>query len=94
MGKIKDKFNSKMNWYYGPDYDPKKRVLRYDKMVTLEKLNEYDNYRQGNPDDKKILALILGSLGVIGTSGYGVFKLGSHLKSKHDEKKKKEKEKL
>lgn len=58
------------------------------KMVTLEQLIEYDNYRYGHSDDKKILALILASLGVIGTSGYGVFKLSSHLKSKQDEKKK------
>ena len=94
MGKIKDKFNDKMNWYYGPDYDPKKKVLRYGKMVPLERLNEYDNYRYGNPDDKKILALILGSLSLVGASGYGVFKLGSHLKSKHDVRKKKEKENL
>ncbi|MGJ3194712.1 hypothetical protein [Peribacillus frigoritolerans] len=94
MGIIRDKINAKMNWYYGPDYDPEKKVLRYGKMVTLERLNEYDNYRYGNPDDKKILALSLVSLSVIGASGYGVFKLGSHLKTKHDERKKKEKEKL
>jgi len=88
MEEIRDKLNTKMNWYDGPDYDPKKEVLRYGKMVTLERLNEYDNYRYGNPDDKKVLALILGSLSVIGVSGYGVFKLGTHLTSKHDKRKK------
>jgi len=82
MGNIR----AKLNWYDGHDYDPKKEVLRYGKMVTLERLNEYDNYRYGNPDDKKVLALILGSLSVIGASGYGVFKLRTHLTSKHDKR--------
>ncbi|WP_307198102.1 hypothetical protein [Neobacillus niacini] len=34
------------------------------------------------------------AVGVIGLSGYGVLKLGSHLKSKHDAKKEREKENL
>lgn len=91
MGIIRDKFNATMNWYYGPDYDPKKEVLRYGKMVRLEQLNEYDNYRYGNPDDKKSLTLGLVSLSVLSVSGYGVFKLSSHLKSKNDVRKKKRK---
>lgn len=90
MGILRDKFNAKMNWYFGLDYDPKKEVLRYGKMVTLERLNEYDNCKYGNPDDKKVLALGLVGLGVISASGYGVFKIGSHLKSKYDGSKKKD----
>ncbi|MDQ1005444.1 hypothetical protein QFZ28_006022 [Neobacillus niacini] len=50
--KLRDDFN-KIDWYYGPDYDPKKKVLRYGKMVSLERVNEYDNRRYGNPDEKK-----------------------------------------
>jgi len=33
MGNIR----AKLNWYDGHDYDPKKEVLRYGKMVTLER---------------------------------------------------------
>ncbi|QED46774.1 hypothetical protein [Cytobacillus dafuensis] len=105
MGETWDEFKVKImkkypekDWYYGPDYDPKKVVLRYGKMKTLEQINAWDNHRYGNPDDKIVRAIVLrkGLIGVsaISAIGYGGYKLISHLKSKHDDKKKKEKEML
>ncbi|WP_283154136.1 hypothetical protein [Guptibacillus hwajinpoensis] len=106
MAKIKDKINAKLrddfnsiDWQYGPDYDPEKKVLRYGKYVPLRLVNGYDDARYGNPDEKKFLAFVLrngvkglGDIGAIGLSGYGTVKLGLHLKSKHDARKKKERD--
>ncbi len=93
--KLRDEFNS-IDWYYGPDYDPEKIVLRNGKNVPLRLVNGYDDARYGNPDHKKFEAFVLrngvkglGAVGILGLSGYGTVKLGLHLKSKHDEKKKK-----
>lgn len=96
--KLRDEFNS-IDWHYGPDYDPEKTVLRYGKNVPLRLVNGYDDARYGNPDHKKFVAFVLrngakglGAVGILGLSGYGAVKLGLHLKSKHDAKKKKEKD--
>lgn len=106
MVKIKDKIYSKLrnefnsiDWERGPDYDPEKIVFWYGKYVPLRLVNGYDDARYGNPDHKKLEEFVLrngvkglGAVGIFGLSGYGIVKLGLHLKSKHDEKKKKEKD--
>ena len=96
--KLRDEFNS-IDWHYGPDYDPEKTVLRNGKNVPLRLVNGYDDARYGNPDQKKFVAFVLrnsakglGAVGILGLSGYGAVKLGLHLKSTHDAKKKKEKD--
>jgi hypothetical protein len=98
VAKLRDDFNS-IDWHYGPDYDPEKRVLRYGRYVPLRFVNGYDDARYGNPDHKKIMGFLLrngakgvGAVGILGLSGYGVFKFASHLKSKHDATKTKEKD--
>jgi hypothetical protein len=85
------KFLSAFNEYFYAwgDNDPKKEVFRYGKHITLEKLHEYDDYRYYRPRREMVgTVIILGGLGLIGASGFGLYKGGSYLKAKFDKRKK------
>lgn len=90
------KFSKVWNEYFYAwgDNDPKKEVWRNGRMISLEKLHGYDDYVYYRPRRETAGAvIILGSLGLIGASGYGLYKVGSHLKAKYD-KRKTDKEKV
>lgn len=61
-----------MNFFMlGEIMTPKhKKVLRYGKMVTLKRLNEYDDYKYYRPR-RKAAAIISGLAGVAGL--FGIF---------------------
>ncbi|MFS7424520.1 hypothetical protein AB6878_17530 [Carnobacterium maltaromaticum] len=66
MGKVSKTFNE--FFYAWGDNDPYKEVLRYGKMVTLKRLNEYDDYKYYRPR-RKAAVVISGLVGVAGLIG-------------------------
>jgi len=90
------KFSKAWNEYFYAwgDNDPKKEVWYYGKYITLEKLYGYDDYKYYRPRRETAgTVIILGGLGLIGATGYGLYKVGSHFKAKYD-KSKTDKEKV
>lgn len=86
MSKLSTKFNE--YFYASGDNDPNQRVWRYGKYVSLRQLHGYDDYvyyRQRRQMAGRVI--ILGGLGLIGASGYCLYKGGSYLKDKYDKKK-------
>lgn len=63
MGKISKTFNE--FFFAWGDNDPHKKVLRYGKMVTLKRLNEYDDYKYYKPR-RQAATIISGLAGVAG----------------------------
>jgi hypothetical protein len=79
MSKLSKLFNE--FFYAWGDNDPKKKVLRYGKFLTLEQLHGYDDYKYYRP--RRQMAggiIILGGLCLIGVGVKGI-------KSKYDTRK-------
>lgn len=85
MSKLSKAWND--YFYAWGDNDPDKQVWRYGKYVSLKMLHGYDDYVYYRPRRNTAGALIiLGGLGLVGATGVGLYKGGSYLKAKYDEK--------
>lgn len=87
MSKLSKVFNE--YFYAWGDNDPQKKVWRYGKYITLEKLYEYDDYKYYRPRRNTAGGIIiLGGLSLIGVTVGVTVKGVKVIKSKYDKRKK------